>query len=156
MRFRVSTTLLLVAIVGILLGWYLEHSSRSDISGTWAFPDGVEELTYTSTRYSDVLTIEADGRFTKKQDFGFSWTSYNGTMETDERGLARFHVTQIQRGTSVGEAVETETDADFIFLCRCEVDSFGYLIVNEYLFGRETQEFNVDMNDVYWRSYRRR
>jgi len=146
--------LLLVAIVAILLAWYTEHNSRSDLTGTWAFPDGVEELTWTSTQYSDVLAIESDGRFSKKQDFGFSWTSYNGTMETDHRGLVRFHVTQIVRGTPFGEPAETATD--FIFLCRCDVDSFGYLIVNEYLLGRETQEFDEDMNAVYWRSYRRR
>lgn len=109
---------------------------------------------WTTTNYSDVLTIGSDGRFCKKQDFGHIWTTYSGVCEKGERGLVTFHINKITHRSLDGS--EKSEDASFSFLCRCEVDAQGFLIVNEYLEFREFQEFDENMNDVHWRSYKRR
>ena len=154
MKFRLPTILMAVALIAVLLAWHVERRSRSNISGTWAYPTGDSTFNWTSTRYSDILTINSDGQFTKKQDFGITCDTYSGNVHTDESGLTTFHVTQVHRGSQFGS--ESTLNADYRFLCRCTVDSFGYLIVNEYLEWREHQEFDENTANVHWRSYRRR
>ena len=154
MKFRLSTILLSIAVIAILCGWHLERQSRSIISGVWIYPTDNSPLKHTTVKYKEVLTIKRDGTFTKKEDFVVSWVSYNGTHETDENGVTTFHVTEVLRGAFSGEP--ERDDVSFIYRCRCNVDSFGTLLVNEDMAWRMVQEYAEGMNDVRWKSYRRK
>ena len=153
MKFRLSTIIFTIAIVAIALGWLVDRNSRSRIAGSWAYPPPDSSLNWTSTRYSDFLSISADGSFTKTQDYGISRETYSGTMHTDQTGLTTFHVTSVTAASEFG--TDQKSDVDFRFLCRCAVDKFGYLVVNEYLAFREHQDFDQRTANVQWRSYSR-
>ena len=153
MRFRLATTLLTIALIGVGLAWLVDRNSRAQISGTWSFPPPESSLSWTSTRYSDTLSITSDGKFSKTQDFGLTSETYSGNFHTDETGLTTFHVAEFVRDSKLGSSEKLDTD--FRFLCRCTVDDFGYLVVNEYLEFREHQEFDERTANVIWRSYSR-
>ena len=143
-----------VALVSLALGWMVDRNSRSSIMGSWAYPPPDSSLNWTSIRYTDTLSITPDGLFTKKQDYGLTSETYSGDFSTDQTGLTMFHVTTITVGSEFGS--DKTSDADFSFLCRCAVDKFGYLVVNEYLAFREHQDFDERTANVQWRSYNRR
>ena len=127
--------LLLVCLIAVSLAWYVDRTSRNNIAGTWGFPDGVEYLVGTAVNYSDVLTISNDGKFTKTQTFVSPFKdTYRGDWSIDENGLTVFNV------KSVSNNSKPPVNVDYSFLCRCTVDSSGFLIVNEHISFREMQD----------------
>ena len=153
MKFGLSTMFFVAALVAVLFGWHHDRQSRLDFSGKWVFPAQDESQSFIASYLSDTLIIKPDGRFQKTQKLSIAVTTYSGTWETDEAGFTTFHVTEVANLMFSGST--ESVDADYRFLCRCSVDPFGYLIVNEYVENRELYEFDEKTKDVHWRSYRR-
>ena len=139
-------------MLSLCCAWYVDRVQRTSITGEWGFPDGVEWIVGTAVNYSDELIISNDGNFTKTQSIApLMKETYSGEWSTvDETGLTRFHV------RSVAKNSDPPVTVDFSFLCRCSVDSTGFLIVNEHLIFREMQEYEELVQDVSWQSYRKR
>jgi hypothetical protein len=155
LKLSLKTTLLLIALVSVLFAWHAERSSRSNISGSWVYHPSDSTLNWTSVQFEDTLTIDSDGSFIKQQKHGLgSHETYEGNWHTDQSGMTTFHVTKVSRGSVFED--EKIVKVDYRFLCRCTVDSFGFLVTNEHLALREYQEFNEETTNVRWRSYRRR
>ena len=158
MKFRLSTTLLLIAIVAVTLGWYVDRHTRNhrEILGTWYYPtDDVGVFGYTS-----LMDLRTDGTFSKMQGYRTSHETFDGTFEIQENGIVRFHVTTRTEGSDIAEAVAemtghgddnpTITQLDSYFSCRCAVDSSGYLVI-------DAQDWNIGNSEtgIRWETHAR-
>lgn len=143
LKFQLSTCLIFVALVAVALGWWVDRNSQTEINGKWKYPpDGLVVLGYSSD-----LEIRPDGTFTQTQSHRTFAETFNGTYRTLDDGTVLFHATE-----QIKYRGDTDTDTttiDIEFLCRCAVDSSGYLIVSE---DRLRAKFRVDTR-LAWESY---
>jgi hypothetical protein len=122
MRFRLSSVFLMIALVTVLLAWYVDHRHRrsDNIVGVWYYPT----LDHPFRKGHETLTCSADGTFTLQQDM---FLTYSGTYTLAGNGIALFHVTSKQYVLGVGPP---ETYAvDKTYRCRIARDSYSNLIV---------------------------
>ena len=128
MKFRLSTTLLFLALVAVALGWYTDRDSRDKITGSWYGPTSV--MIVVSRGYETYLHILPDGTFLKVQTYSGREVSFAGTYDTRDDGLVTFHVSKIGHApTSSFNPVWSQVDRRFY--CRCAIDNFGRLVISE-------------------------
>ena len=125
-QFRLSTIFLLTLCCAILLGWYVERTSRNrrDIIGTWYYPTNDVSL----MGYSSLLEIRRNGTFTKIQGYRTHSVTYDGTYAVEDNGRVSFHVTS-RKTSYISSESETE-ELDSYYFCRCAVDPTGYLVID--------------------------
>ena len=164
LKFRLSTILLLVALVATALGWYVDRNSKGGINGSWTlanFPIGHQG-------YSSTLEIRPDGTFSKIQRHRRGEESFAGTYNIVEPGIVDFRVSKADY-TPVFDVKGAfpdlldpedrdktpETKIDRTFKCRYAIDSSGCLILHEYKMLRIFEEgMNGKTNlDIEWEIY---
>ena len=127
MRFRISTFLLVVAILAILLGWYLDRNRvENELVGTWHFPTLDNEQ---SAANRDTLILRDDGTFSKIQKYQFFGETYKGTYSIIQDGVVSFYVDE-KDYELYGKTVET-IHMGWNCHCRCAVDRDKYLLVHQ-------------------------
>ena len=124
MQFRLSTTLLGIALIAVLLAWHVGSQRPTDITGTWYYPTPDE----IGTGYWETLTIRSDGTFTKHQQYRMSNEEFFGNYFVDDNGLVTFHVSKkISDPTNDGRNTESYR-IDKSYECRCALDSNNNMI----------------------------
>ncbi len=128
MRFRLSTLFLFVAIAAMSLGWYVDHTRRWEIVGTWVYPTpDIAMLGYSTT-----LTIRADGTFTKIQSHRLHSVTYQGEYTWNEGGSVAFRVTSKSETAFLSEPqAKIEEGINDAYVFRCAVDKAGFLLIKE-------------------------
>ena len=156
-KFRLSTSLLIVAVVAIALGWYLDHNSSVWLTGTWVGPSTPNLL---QLGYSTSLEIRENGTFTKVQRFGASTNTFTGNYSILDDGLVKFHATKLGY-SSCSDGEPQESSIARTFLCRCAIDKSGILVIYQC---SATLEIGEDPNipfkfgpysDISWEAYSR-
>ena len=121
MRFRLSSFLLMIAIVALMTAWYIDHHRQrsDDIVGVWYYPTP----DHIFRKYQETLTLRADGTFTLEQ-----WiANYTGTYTLAGNGIVLFHVATKQQ---VLASAPSETySVDRTYRCRIARDSYSNLLV---------------------------
>ena len=153
-KFRLSTILLVVALIAIALGWYVDFGSRDRIIGTWTGP--ASALTLSSNSYTTTLEIRPDGTFSKVQRDGTNAVTFTGTYSILDDGLVKFNVAQIARATDVlDEWTASTTDRNYF--CRCAIDATGFLVIAEIPRANpfETNDPFTREPELIWEAYYR-
>ena len=152
MRFRLSSVFLMIALVAVLLAWYVDHRHpRSDnIVGVWYYPDR-----YPS-KGRETLTISRDGTFTHEQATWGGLMTSGGTYTLVGNGIVEFHVAS-KRFEQGGTHPKIDTlEVDRTYRCRIARDSYANLIVVD-LAPRAPWEARVETRpddvDIDWRCY---
>ena len=125
-KFHLSTILLAVALIATLLSWYVDHSSRHTITGSWhvSFAGPVTELLDTNT-----LELRTDYTFTKVEDYGNEIKTISGEYGVHGDGLFQFHAKKLIIRTRDGRS--QNSNLDYIYYCHCGLASSGCLMVLE-------------------------
>ena len=161
-NFRLSTILLVVALVATALGWYVDRNSKGGITGSWKLANSpIAQLGYSTT-----LDIRPDGTFSKVQRYRDGEQTFAGTYEMSKPGFVDFHVSsevyipafdikaafsdQLQQGVS-DKAPATKIDETF--QCRWAIDASGCLIVHEYKMLRMFDEVSESTSGIKWEIY---
>lgn len=121
--------------VGILLTWMNEQQLRSvpELTGDWYYPTHAFEI----MRRDDVLTIRADGTFSKTQHFGVGVNDdFQGRYELLEDGAIKFVFLEWKGGYA------TET------IHAPEGDTLGYVICK--LARKSDDELTVEVLSDHW------
>ncbi len=125
MRFRLSSVFLMIALVAVLLAWYVDHRHRrsDNIVGVWYYPDR-----YPS-KGRETLTISRDGTFTHEQATWGGLMTSSGTYTLAGNGIVEFHVAS-KRFEQGGTHPKIDTlEVDRTYRCRIARDSYANLIV---------------------------
>ena len=148
LKFRISTGLLVLALVGMSLGWYVDRNSRRSITGAWRGPEYTLPLSPGS--YSTTLRIRPDGTFEKIQDYGYGTKSitFSGTYTARGEGLFLFHIYNVNRTSDDGGG-SVSSSVHQTFLCRCAIDPPTCLVITQ-ISGSPEPEL-----DLTWESYHR-
>ncbi len=122
MRFRLSSFLLMIALVALVTAWYVDHHRHrsDDIVGVWYYPTSDHPF----CNGQQTLTIRADGTFTLEEK---AFATYSGTCKLAGNGIALFHVTS-KRQLFGGMPPQTY-EVDKTYRCRIARDSYSNLIV---------------------------
>jgi hypothetical protein len=126
-RFRLSTVLWIVALVAVLLAWYVDHNRehRGDVVGVWYYPTPDVSL----SGYWETLTISSDGTFTKLEQGRVGSETYSGTYSIAKDGLVTFHVTSKQFNYGKIPPQIEVYDVDAKFRCRVALDPHANLVI---------------------------
>ena len=140
-KFHITTILLTVALIATLLSWYVDHSSRRTITGSWnvSFVGPVTELLDTNT-----LEIRTDYTFTKVEDYGNEIKTISGEYDVVADGLFQFHAKKLTISTRDGQS--QTSNLDYIYCCHCGVASSGCLMVLEQSIPSRPD----DLTEIEW------
>jgi len=151
MRFRLTTSLLLIAIIAIFTNWYAERQSRRVITGQWYWPtQDVGVLGYWET-----LTLNRDGTFEKVQQYRMGQETYSGTYMCNNDGTYSFDVSKkvCPQPRMEGPGFVTY-EIRKGYTCRCAIDDAGYLVVTSLQeFGERTGDLKTDDCNLKWHCY---
>lgn len=148
MKIRLSTLLLLVLVIAISLGWYLDRNAvnRTMIEGAW-YSEPV------SMGYSSELNILTDGSFTKRQNYeGFS-EIYGGDYKVGNDGRLIFNVTYVVNVEQGSDSESSDKQAmNARYNCRWAIDKCGYLLLD----AQEVSNNNTQGSlGIKWDTYTR-
>ena len=156
LKYRLSTSLLVIALVATALGWYVDHTSNSKYTGTWV---GIADNFPESTGYSTSLEIRSNGTFEKIQRFAGTTTIFTGEYNTVDNGLVQFNVTKLVCSKH-GHEGKFKLNTNRVFQCRCAIDAVGILIIHRYSASVpfDDPDISIDygpFSEVYWEAYSR-
>ena len=115
-RFGLKTAFCVVTLCVILVAFFaiFENHSNDDIVGDWYYCDG---------SFKETLLINADGTFSKFEQYKWSTIAYSGKYAISEKGIIAFYSQKRVEGCV--EIIDIESQ------CRFAIDSAGFLIFYE-------------------------
>ena len=141
MKFRISTALLVIAILFVSLGWFIDHR-HEEIVGSWHYP--TPDINVGG--YRTTLDIRKDGTFEKVQQYALGYQRvYKGSYSVKENREFVFSVSEEIFKFPGKEPISESFDDSF--RCRCAVDKSGYL-----LFHVLSSSF-AETNKIKWENY---
>ena len=121
-KFHLSTILLTVALIATLLSWYVDHSSRRAIAGSW-------HVSSIGVLDTNTLELRTDYTFTKVEDCGNETKTISGDYDVRGDGIFQFHAKKLTIRTKDGQS--QTSNLDYIYYCHCGLASSGCLMVLE-------------------------
>ena len=148
MRIRLSTSLLLVAVLAVCLAWYVDrvNSNKTAIVGAWYYPSPLVSV----LGYREVLTIRDDGSFTKEHRHRTFLETYSGHYNVLPNGLVVFHI--VKKEPDSASMANDDLDIE----CACGFDQSGNLLIqptNELHLDHGNYSAEFDGLPIEWQIY---